>query len=291
MKLIFLSKKQKNILRSYFEIIVNRIFSLPTFRRPLPNNPFGNKILASKKKYLELFQKAKKTDDKDIRNYENQKGAAINIEWLDDLALHTQVCMKNSEINYHHGRILYTELSSYLKEYKSNKNNSELRIFETGTARGFSSLCMAKSLLDNEVNGSIITLDCIPHNKKIYWNAIDDHNGPRTRAELLKKWDKELEKVIFIQGWTHEVIKNIGIKRINFAFLDAHHSKKDVLFEYKFVSERQNKGDIIIFDDVTTDLFPGVCAALKDIEYENNYRVIYLESSKNRRYAIAKRII
>ena len=40
----------------------------------------------------------------------------LNKDWLDNLALKTQVVIKNSEINYQHGRILYSELSEYISQ-------------------------------------------------------------------------------------------------------------------------------------------------------------------------------
>ena len=42
-------------------------------------------------------------------------------------------------------------------------------IVETGTARGFSSICMSKALIDQKKSGKIISLDCISHNEKIFW--------------------------------------------------------------------------------------------------------------------------
>ena len=50
-------------------------------------------------------------------------------------------------------------------------------------------------------------------------------------------------------------LASLGISRINFAFLDAQHTKEDVLKEFKFVSKRQLNGDIVVFDDVTYDSF------------------------------------
>ena len=40
------------------------------------------------------------------------------------------------------------------------------------------------------------------------------------------KWEKELKKIIFIQGWTDETLASLGMSRINFAFLDANIQKK-----------------------------------------------------------------
>ena len=63
--------------------------------------------------------------------------------------------------------------------------------------------------------------------------------------------------------------------------------QKDVLFEFKCVAAKQLTGDVIIFDDVTASLFPGVVEAVKNIEDENSYSIVYFDISKFRSIAIA----
>ena len=70
---------------------------------------------------------------------------------------------------------------------------------------------MAKALTDTSKLGKIISIDCISHNESIYWNCIDDFEGPKTRNELLSKWSKELSRIVFIQGWTDSLIQRIGL--------------------------------------------------------------------------------
>ena len=66
---------------------------------------------------------------------------------------------------------------------------------------------MSKAINDAKVNGTIITLDVLPHNEKIYWNCIDDLEGKKSRAELLNKWPDELKNIIFIQGQNRSTLK------------------------------------------------------------------------------------
>ena len=195
---------------------------------------------------------------------------------------------KKSDLNYNHGRILYSLLSRYLELNREKKTS--ITILETGTARGFSSICMSKALNDRKSNGKIITLDCIGHNKRIYWNSIADFEGKKDRSELLEKWVDELSNIIFLQGWNLDILSRIGLERINFAFLDAQHTKISVLEEFKYIYPRQKVGDIIFFDDVTPDIFDGVCEAVNEIENNFPYKVDRLISSKKRGYAIATRI-
>ena len=145
---------------------------------------------------------------------------------------------------------------------------------------------MAKALVDNDYDGIVTTIDSIAHEKEIYWNCIDDHDGPKSRLQLLNKWETELQRIIFIQGWTDDVMSRLGVGRINFAFLDAQHTKEDVLKEFKFVSKKQLVGDIVVFDDVT-DYFPGVCEAVEFIEKNYSYTIEKINFTSKRGYAIA----
>ena len=271
--------------------ILNLIFKIPFLEKPLPKNPFGNKLYANKEMYLNLHKAAIESENIEVSRFEKEYGYSINKKWFSKLALHTQACIKKSKLNYNHGKLLYTLLSKYLDTQKtSEKHKSKINILETGTARGFSSICMSKALIDRNIQGHLITIDCISHNEKILWNCIDDIDGPRTRSKLLEYWKDELSNITFIQGWTGETIYKLGIERINFAFLDAQHTKKDVLNEFNFVAKRQMKGDIIFFDDVTAGLFDGVCEAVNEIEIKYPYKIKRLNFSKKRSYAIAERI-
>lgn len=284
---MFLNKIVYKVKRKIF----NLIFQIPFLEKPLPKHPFGKELHANKGTYLSLYEEAIKSENIAVSNFEKEYGYAIDKNWINKLALHTQVCIKKSKLNFSHGKLLYTLLSKYLNEQKKfNKQQQKIFILETGTARGFSSICLSKALIDNNAIGNLITIDCISHNEEILWNCIDDIDGPRTRSELLKDWKDELSNITFIQGWTGITIHKLGIERINFAFLDAQHTKKEVLNEFSFVYKRQSKGDIIFFDDVTPGLFEGVCEAVNEIEKNYPYKVKRLNFSKRRSYAIAERI-
>lgn len=254
--------------------------------RAFPKNPHGTSPRADRQAYLDLHEEAKRRSFPEIDAYEKRMGFRVDSEWFEELALHTQVVIKKSKLNYQHGRILYSTFSNYL----SNLNSSDpVTVFETGTALGFSAVCMAKALRDRDVSGKIVTLDIISHNDPMYWNCIDDHEGPKSRQQLLQPWSEELLRIVFIQGWTGKQMERTGLLRINFAYLDAQHTEEDVLKEYRYVRERQEAGDVIVFDDVTAGSFDGVVQAVENIEQEGLYSVDRLQPSENRGYAIARR--
>ena len=249
------------------------------------NKPYVEyaKPLLSNDGYLDLHENAKKEKYDEISNIENRLGFAIDKDFFENLALHLQVVKKKSRLNYQHGRILY----SFMRDYLSNNNDDYINVFETGTARGFSSLCLSKAINDSNRNGTIITLDVIPHQTKLYWNCIDDNEGKKTRAELISYWAKEIENIIFLEGSTVELIKKLHIERINFSFLDAQHEEYEVMHEYNYVKERQIKGDMIIFDDYTPGIFNGVVNAISKIKNENLYNLEIINKNSQRGYVIA----
>lgn len=251
----------------------------------LPEHPFGTEPIASRERYLELHREAQCVVYPEIDMIEEMLGFAIDRPWMEELALHTQVVVKESRLNYNHGRLLYAALRRYL----ADQDGSQVVIFETGTARGFSAICMARALQDAAIDGYILTVDMLPHERPILWNCIDDHEGPKTRAQLLAAYQDLLSRIVFIQGRSDQIVATLGLSRINFAFLDATHSEAEVRREFDFVSARQMKGDIVVMDDVTPNLFPGVVAAVEAIESGGSYTVERIVASQQRGYAIATR--
>jgi len=249
------------------------------------------KPIATKEYYLKLFKEASINVDKGVKDFEKSLGYKIDKNWIDELALHTQVCVKKSKINYQHGRILYSLLKNYLQKLKSKNYNSFINILETGTARGFSAICMAKALnSSSSVDGQIYTIDLLPTDIPMYWNIIDDHEKKKTRKELLERWPEELRKIKFIKGNSKQVLKKLNISRIHFAYLDAEHDYDSVYNEYLYLKSKQEKGDIIFFDDVTPKQFPGVVEALNQIKKESFYSINFLNFSEERAYALAKKL-
>ena len=187
-------------LNKYIKQAFEKIYKLPLLTKPFPEFPFGKRLLASKQDYSNLYKCALEQDDEKVKEFEEKCGYLVNEKWFNNLALHTQVVIKKEDLNFFHGRLLYSLLSKYINNKKSNYLNVPFIILETGTARGFSSICLAKALIDQNCAGLVTTIDCIPHEKKILWNCIDDVTGPKTRAKLLENWDDELDRIIFTKA-------------------------------------------------------------------------------------------
>jgi len=250
--------------------------------------PFGNSPRASKEIYLQLAEKVQQQQYPEIDTFEQQVGYSIEAVWLNELALHTQVVIKESPLCYAHGRVLYSALSQYIERYKASPFAGRLTIWETGTARGFSSLCMAKALSDQQQSATIVTFDVLPHRSRMYWNCIDDHERAKTRAELLEPWSSLLQEyVIFHQGDTRLELPKVQPERIHFAFLDGAHTYEDVMFEFETIKERQRSGDMIVYDDYTPSQFPGLVRAVDGICQKYGYQRTNINANAGRGYVVA----
>lgn len=244
-------------------------------------DPFGTTPRATRDEYLKLHEQACRNTNQKVISIEEETGFAIDRDWLENLALHTQITKKTSDLIFEHGKLLY----ALLRRYIANNRPESVTVLETGTARGFSALCMARAMIDATVSGAVISLDVLPHNIRMYWNCIDDLDGKKSRAELLAPWPAESARVIFLQGDTSNSLAHLGITRINFAFLDAQHTREAVEAEFSYVATRQLPGDMVFFDDVTPAMFPGIVDAVNYIEHTGRYAIHRLEVSPQRGYA------
>ncbi|MGB0670284.1 MAG: class I SAM-dependent methyltransferase [Rhodospirillales bacterium] len=246
-------------------------------------DPLGSAPRAEAATYRALWEEAKGRNFPDIDAFEAERGHALDKDWLDALALKTQIVIKDSRLNYQHGRVLYATLRRFLEDRPDLR---DVTILETGTARGFSALCMARALRDVGAAGRVLTMDVLPHDTPMYWNCIADAEGRKSRRELLEDYTDLLDGVLFLQGDTRRQIARLGLGRVPFAYLDAQHTFNDVMAEAGIILPRQQAGDIIVFDDVTETVFPGVCRAVEKIETEHGYRAERLQSGPERGYAI-----
>lgn len=249
-------------------------------------DPFGTEPRASRDEYLALHKAATGSTHPDVAAVETEAGACIDRAWIEELALHTQVTIKRSDLVFEHGKLLY----ALLRKYITASGASSPCVLETGTARGFSAVCMAKALNDAGTGGFVVTVDVLPHGREMYWNVLDDLDGRKSRQELLAPWEMETSRIVFLQGECGATLEHLGLGRIHFAFLDAQHTRDAVLAEFEFVSSRQRAGDIVFFDDVTEGVFPGVVAAVNEIERDGRYVVRRLRVSDQRSYAWAARL-
>lgn len=223
-------------------------------------------------------------------DFEFKMGYALDRGWLKDLGLVLGAPLKASLPSYDHGLVLYSCLRNYAAQVSDSSN--PLTIVETGTARGFSALCMAKAFEDAGIQGKILTFDFLPHDKPRYWNCIADHtHGKLSRRELLSPWWALVEKyIIFCEGITKSIMPKIHVGRINFAFLDGAHTKEDIAFEIDFISQRQLRGDIVVFDDYNENKFPKLFSEINRFMERGDYKFSIIDVGQDRKYLIGTKV-
>jgi len=255
-------------------------------RKQYTQAPFCSAPLAPPSEYRRIWTEARSVSYPAVDRYEASCGAAIDPEWLHQLALPTQITIKASLPCYQHGRLLYSTLVRYTRL----RAHDHLNIVETGTARGFSAVCLAKALHDAAATGKIVSFDVLPHNTAILWNCVLDADGPRTRAALLGGYADLIERyVVFHCGDTKRELANVSFPRIHFAFLDSVHTYDHVMAEFASIGARQRAGDLLFFDDYTPEAYPGVVRAADEICRVHGYSGTVVTASDHRRYLIAEK--
>ena len=247
-------------------------------KNPFEVDPGG----VSRERFLDLADQARQNDAL-LAALGERFGDLPDRELVDELALATQVVPKDEELDWSHGYLLYAALGSYLRRTPSDR---PVTIFETGTARGFSALCMAQALRDAGRAGTILTVDVLHAERPIYWNSIADVAGPRTRLELLARWSELVEDhIVFLRGDVDIALEQLGLARIHFAFLDAEHTYDAVRRELAFVTAHQRPGDVIVCDDYTPSAFPEIVRAVDELGASGGYELETYVSSDVRGYA------
>ena len=268
---------------------LRRLFRTPrvdvwrAWYRSYDENPFGvDPEGVSRERFLDLAGQARRNDAL-LTMFGERFGHVPDPEFVDEVALATQVVPKEEELDWSHGFLLYAALRSYLGGTSPER---PVTIFETGTARGFSAICMAKALRDVGRAGTILTVDVLHAERPIYWNSIVDAAGPKTRLELLEPWSDLVEDhVVFLRGDVSVALEQIGLSRIHFAFLDAEHTYDAVRDELAFVAAHQRPGDVIVCDDYTPREFPEIVRAVNELEATGAYELESFASSDARGYA------
>jgi predicted O-methyltransferase YrrM len=253
--------------------------------RSYDENPFGvDPASFSRERFLDLAARARERRNEPLLTVLRERfGGLPAAAFVDELALATQVVPKDEELDWSHGFLLYAALTSYVERTGSDR---PVTILETGTARGFSAVCMAKALRDAERAGTILTVDVLHAERPIYWNSIADADGRKTRLELLEPWSDLVEDhVVFVRGDVSVALEQIGLARIHFAFLDAEHTYDAVRSELAFVAAHQRPGDVIVCDDYTPREFPEIVRAVDELAAAGTYILEPFVSSDDRGYA------
>ena len=158
-------------------------------------------------------------------------------------------------LNYERGPLLYALVSKF----------KPVNILEIGTSRGYSTLCMAWAMSDNNIPGKIFTIDP-KSTKQISSNLIDDHiqNQPRYEnisiEQIWKKISKDgwLEKISPINGYSGSVMSSKNFPKFDMGYIDGAHFYEAVKHDvYAFLKSSKSKFGILL-DDYIDRKYYGV---------------------------------
>lgn len=210
--------------------------------------------------------------------FEKRMGYALDSEKLLRAARVLACPVKKSPPNWQHGRVIYAATLEYL--IRTDRDEHHI-LLDVGTAKGFSALCLYWALWDSDRLGNVHSVDVIDPESSERRNTIAEADGPLSLYGVLEQWPEHAQ-IDFYRSTGQKFIMEHPY-RFHVAFIDGKHSYEAVSWESALLAERQQSGDLVMFDDVQ---IAGVSKALKE---QRSYELEYLEILPNRKYAIGRR--
>lgn len=200
-----------------------------------------------------------------------------------ELLQHTGLKQKD----FNHGRILYQLVKNACEQVPAEQ---QLNVLEVGTARGFSSLVMAKALQDAGRGGVVVTVDIVRHDTPSYMAPIGAPGNLFSRQELLRPWRNLVSsRILFLCGSSKVVLELLQSQRFPFVFIDEHHVFRNTVRDLEYASRCQRVGDLIVLDDYSAD-FPGVVKAVDEFVLQKKYVLSKEVVNERRNLAVLTRI-
>lgn len=228
--------------------------------------------------YARIFEQERAVQYLAVDDFERRMGYACDHLMLEEAARVLACPMKVNRPNWQHGRVLYALASRYA--LSQPEPCPHLRFLDIGTAKGFSALCLQWALA--ECNGEVFSIDVIDPYARVRRNTVAEVDGWKTLSEILAPWPESMA-ILFEQATGVDWLRKHH-ERVHVAFVDGKHDYNVVLTEGKLLADRQESGDIVMFDDVQ---IPAVAKAVKQLD---PYECEYLDLGVvNRQYAIGTR--
>lgn len=228
--------------------------------------------------YRRVFDAERVVEYPVVDAFEQRMGFAIDRAKLEEAARVLACPVKANPPNWQHGRVLY----ALARHYVAKAQERCVMVLDVGTAKGFSALSMFWAFHDAGCVGTLHSVDVIHPKDRVRRNTVAEVNGLCTLPEILRPWP-ESALIPFAQSTGIDMLLKID-GRIHFAFIDGKHSADVVLKEGKLLADRQQSGDVVMFDDCQIDGVARAVAMLDPYEFE------YVDLAPvKRRYAIGRR--
>lgn len=229
--------------------------------------------------YARIFAEERAREYPVVDAFEQRMGFAIARARLEEAACVLSCPFKAVPPNWQHGRVLYAATRRYLTD---RPELLHVRTLDIGTAKGFSALIVRFACEDAAREAESFSVDVMPPGERVRRNTPAEVDGLKTLHEILAPWP-EASRITFLQATGVEWLKSHS-DRIHVAFVDGKHSGQVVEHEGLLLAQRQQRGDLVIFDDVH---IPDVGAAVDSLA--KLYEIERLQILPKRAYAIARR--
>lgn len=211
----------------------------------------------------------------DIRSFIESLDIIVpNDEEFLKLSKSTPMYPENEElhsINYERGILLYALIAKY----------KPLNVLEIGTAKGYSTLCMAWAMHDNSIPGTIYTVDPALDTK--FEIKIDDEINVLTTTQLWEKiapyeWISKIKPLV---GYSGEIMSKYNFPKMDFAYIDGHHVYEAVEHDFHAFLNVSSDDFRILFDDYA--LSDGV-TKLIDNDVSENFDGVLIKTNTEHPY-------
>lgn len=158
-------------------------------------------------------------------------------------------------------------------------------VLEFGTAGGYSALCMARAMVDNNIDGKIFTIDRLSMDFPQTRNVKDSSGNISTiKSSNNEHWPKVaskelIEKIIPITGYTGQALNKIDLPKIEFSYIDAAHDYEGVKHDFYSLLNVSAKKFDVLFDDYINRPFFGITKFV-DEEIKNNFDVTLIQTDE-----------
>ena len=227
--------------------------------------------------YALAFEAERKREYPVLEQFEARMGYAIDRTLLEHMARVLACPVKKNPPCWQHGRVIYSAVRRY-----SDTRQGPIVGLDIGTAKGFSALCLWWGIHDAGRITNVTSVDVIDPKARLSCNTVAEVDGEKTLAETLAPY-VEADRIAFECATGIDWLLNHQ-GRIHVAFVDGKHTGQVVAREGWLLSQRQDSGDLAIFDDLH---LPDIAKAVNGLrEYYSLERIDVLP---NRAYAVGIR--
>lgn len=229
--------------------------------------------------YQRIFDEERQQSYPVIDALEARLGYAMDRERLEGLACVLSCPFKAAKPNWQHGRVIFAVTREYTARTAASVD--AFNLLDIGTAKGFSAMCLSAGVV-NWAPAWVTSVDVMPPHERVRRNTVAEVDGLKTLDEILAPWP-EAKQIAFIQSTGIDWLAKHP-ERIHVAFVDGKHSGEVVRKEGGMLADRQERGDVVIFDDVH---IPEVGQAVESLKRQ--YELEKIQVLPKRAYAIGRR--